>query len=68
MDGFKNFFSSRTVISQIVGVLAGMLTIYGVDLDAETQNLVVTLIFTLQGIAGAYFRYVASKQLTVGSS
>ncbi len=64
MTGIKNLFASKTIIASLVGAIFALLSLTGViEVAAETQAAVVTVLFTLAGI----FRFTATEQLTVGS-
>lgn len=63
MDNTKSALASKTVISQIVGLGAAVITMWGFDLSAEEQASVVTLIVAAQSVAGIIFRIMAERKI-----
>lgn len=64
MHGIKNVLASKTILATIVGAIFTLLNLFGViTVDADTQASIVTGLFALAG----FFRFTATKQLTVGS-
>ena len=64
MNGIKNLFASKTIITAVLGALFSLLAAFGViDVSPETQATITTFLF---GLAG-FFRFTATKELTVSS-
>lgn len=65
MNGFKNLFASKAILTTIVGAVFSLLAAFGVlEVDPEIQATVVTVLFTLAG----FFRFTATEKLTVGKT
>lgn len=62
MNGFKNIFASKTVLTAIAGGIFALLAAFGViDVSLETQGAIVAALFALAG----FFRITATEQVAV---
>lgn len=62
MEGIKNVFASKTVLTALVGAIFSLLSVFGViEVAPEAQQAIITGLFALAGV----FRYTATEQLTV---
>lgn len=62
MQGIKNLFASKTILTTALGAVFTLLSLLGViDVTAATQEIVVTALFAAAG----YFRFIATDQLVV---
>ena len=63
MNGLKSIFEARTVLTTIVVAIFALLAAFCVvNIDPQVQEGIVTALFALAG----FFRFTATKQLTVG--
>jgi hypothetical protein len=63
MDGIKTLFASKTIWTNIITALAGVLAIWGFNLTPEQQAGVVTAVITIGPLLSSIFRYTATDQL-----
>jgi hypothetical protein len=69
MDDWKNFFASRTIWSNLVGLAALLLGAFGFDLGAAEQEGVVVAVGQIVAggcfLASTVFRVLATRKLSV---
>lgn len=68
MDEWKNFFASRTVWANAVGLIALILSASGLDADLDRERVVDSVLQVVAGLsflASTVFRVAATHRLTM---